>query len=249
MTDPQETRVASTWSPTPVTQAGRSGQDAKLTRAIRLEAVAYTVGACRVSEISVGLQPGQIAALTGPVGSGKSTLLRVVGGVHKLACGELWFGEREASSILPEQRDISWAPQGGGLLPALPVWKQIGFPLSARGIASSSEVRDRVQMAASEWDISDLLDHRPEHLSGGERQLVALARATIRRPAGLMLDEPYSALSDDRRLFAIERLRKWRANGPPLWIIHASHRVEEVVDASVVWRIVDGRLQAASVAG
>lgn len=247
MTDPEETRVASTWSPTPVTQAGPSGQDAKLARAIRLEAVAYAVGACRVSEISVELQPGQIAALTGPVGSGKSTLLRVVGGVHNLACGELWLGEREASSLLPEQRDISWAPQGGGLLPVLPVWKQIGFPLSARGIASSSEIRDRVQVTASDWEISDLLDRRPEHLSGGERQLVALARATIRRPAGLMLDEPYSALSDERREFAIERLREWRANGPPLWIVHASHRVEEVVDACVVWRIVDGRLQTALV--
>lgn len=231
--DPTEPRVTSTRSPGPV------GQTETATASLRLDNLALRAGVCTVNNVSATLDSGEIAVLTGPVGVGKSTLLRVIAGVHPLESGHVFFAGRDVTADPPESRNLAWVPQGGGLLPVLTVRQQLAFPLDARGLPSS----DAVDAAASHWQIEPLLDRRPDRLSGGEQQLVALARATIQSPVGLLLDEPFAALSESRREFARDLINQWRHNNPAVWTIVVTHRAEEFSHVTQSWTIDENGFQ------
>ena len=227
-----------------VASIGRTRQAATPTPALCLQKVDYFAGVCRVREIEVSLNPGQTAALTGPIGAGKTTLLRVIAGVHPVASGVISFSGREMTSVPAEDRCLAWVPQGGGLLPGLSIKKQLEFPLRARRLPLAAAAE-----AAEAWEITHLLNREPDRLSGGERQIVALARATVVRPVGLLLDEPFSALSQVQREAASKRLAAWRADGEAIWAVHASHHLESVDHPSVNWRIEESCLRVDGIGG
>lgn len=250
MTDPQEPHVAEDRSAGGLAQArsvtaiGPVVTTKQTRSALRLIGLSYRAGACAVRNVDVSIELGQSVALAGPVGAGKTTLLRVIAGVHAPCAGRVHFGVDDVTGWDPERRQIAWVPQGAGLLPDLTVRKQLEFPLAARG-----EKLDQAADVAEQWQLSDLLEHRPNQLSGGERQLVALARATVFRPRLLLLDEPFSALSDDQRSTASKRLRQWQDQGPPMVTIHASHQVDQVDQPAAIWKLQDGRLRATPIDG
>lgn len=247
MTDPTESRIAATRLPAHVTEPARVttvdpvGQTVR-PPALNLRDVAYRAGHCAVAGINATVAEGETIALGGPVGSGKTTLLRVIAGVFPPTSGIVEADDQPLASVAPENRQIAWVPQAAGLFPRLTVAQQIEFACAATGTPTRSVLEH-----ANKWGIESLLDRRPETLSGGEKQLVALARATIHRPRGLLLDEPFSALSAEQRAAADAMLAAWRAAGPPVWVIHAGHRPEEVAGATQQWILSDGSLQTAQI--
>ncbi|AYN19303.1 ABC transporter ATP-binding protein [Alcaligenes aquatilis] len=144
------------------------------------------------------LQPGQLVALLGPNGSGKSTLLKSLAGLLKPTTGKILLDGQELSGISFEQRaqKVVYLPQS---LPAsvhLRVFESVlvAANASAPGGYARDVDHEHIMHILQRLGIAHLSMHYLDQLSGGQKQLVGLAQALIRKPTLLLLDEPLSAL-------------------------------------------------------
>lgn len=183
--------------------------------------------------------PRGVTALFGRSGSGKSTLVNVIAGLvrpdrGRVAVGETVLLDTAARIDLPRhRRGIGYVFQEGRLFPHLDVRRNLLFGRwFAPRAAGGSEFDDVVDLLG----IGPLLARRPERLSGGEKQRVAIGRALLSRPRLLLMDEPLAALDDDRKaeiLPYIERLRDTAAM-PIVYVSHALPEVARLADTLVV---------------
>lgn len=126
----------------------------------------------------------------GPAGAGKTTLLETIAGILPQRAGTLRLMGRDMAGVPPERRGIGFVYQGGYLFPHLSVEENVGY-----GASDPTFVRELTERLG----VSALLGRDVRGLSGGEQQLVAIARALGARPKILLLDEPFSALDPRRR--------------------------------------------------
>ncbi len=160
-----------------------------------------------VDGIDLAAREGEFLVLLGPSGCGKTTLLRMIAGLEQPTSGDILIGGRVVTALPPRARDVAMVFQSYALYPHLTVFKNIAFPLRARGLAREA-VRDKVEWAANMFGIEGLLNRKPRQLSGGERQRVALARALVREPVVFLLDEPLSNLDAKLRTSARDELQQ-----------------------------------------
>jgi iron(III) transport system ATP-binding protein len=143
--------------------------------------------------VNLEVARGSLNAVLGLSGCGKTTLLRVIAGFERAQRGRLTLAGRVLDDgrtyIAPERRGIGYVPQEGALFPHLDVQANVGFGLS-RAQRRGSTVSELLEMVG----LAPLAKRMPHELSGGEQQRAALARALARRPALLLLDEPFSSL-------------------------------------------------------
>jgi multiple sugar transport system ATP-binding protein len=151
-----------------------------------------------VDGISLHIADGEFLVLLGPSGCGKTTTLRCVAGLERQTSGDIWIGDRLVNDLAPADRDIAFVFQFYALYPHLRAYDNIAFPLQAAG-KPKAEVEARVHKAAQLLKIENLLGHRPNRLSSGEQQRVALGRAIVRRPQVFLLDEPLTNLDASLR--------------------------------------------------
>jgi putative ABC transport system ATP-binding protein len=149
--------------------------------------------------IDLTIQAREFVALMGPSGSGKTTLLHILGAVDEPTGGKVFLGDQEISGLsaarLAEIRlhKLGFIFQSYNLLPALTVFDNCAYPLILQG-RPGKERRERVEGMLARVGLSHRLKHRPEDLSGGEQQRVAVARALITRPLLVLADEPTAHL-------------------------------------------------------
>ncbi len=169
---------------------------------------------------------GHITGIYGPSGSGKSTVTEILLGLKDklLVCGRFNLGDRvifdtERSTWLPRsRREIAWVPQDSLLLPHLTV---------AANLAVNAFSTSNVASIASEFGLTALMSKKPSQLSGGEKQLVALARALLVPSQLIILDEPFSALDTRRRDQYLGLLKTTlQSRGTPA--LYVSHRADEI---------------------
>ncbi|MEY4371841.1 MAG: hypothetical protein RL219_610 [Actinomycetota bacterium] len=161
--------------------------------------------------VTLTVQPGEFVVLMGRSGSGKSTLLRLIAGLDREADGEV---------LVPER--VAMAFQDARLLP----WKRVGanVRLGLRG----DDIDIRVRRALAEVEMGAFERAWPATLSGGETARVALARALIRRPDLLLLDEPFGALDALTRLRMHELLTSvWSKYRPGVLMV--THDIDEAL--------------------
>jgi len=162
-----------------------------------------------VDNVDLATNEGEFLVLLGPSGCGKTTLLRMIAGIETPTSGELVIDGRVVTNLPPRMRNIAMVFQSYALYPHMTVFRNIAFPLRARGVDEPT-VRKKVEWAAGMFKIGRLLDRKPRELSGGERQRVALARAMVREPSVFLLDEPLSNLDALLRTSAREELRQFQ---------------------------------------
>jgi len=150
-------------------------------------------GRTALRDVSLTLEPGTTTTLVGASGSGKSTLLRCLAGLLSPDSGEIRFDGKDVTGVSAERRGVGFVFQSYALFPHLTVAQNLSFGLEVRSVAHDAS-RRRVGELAEELGLSSLLDRRPDQISGGERQRVALGRALAYRPVLLLLDEPLAAL-------------------------------------------------------
>ena len=172
--------------------------------------------------------PAGFTILFGASGSGKTTILRAIAGLARpeagrVVVGETTFFDSRTSVDLPVQRRrVGYVFQQLALFPHLSVRANIAYGLHGMPAA---DLQQRVTTIAESFHIAHLLDRRPGHISGGERQRTALARALVTDPSILLLDEPLSALDHAIQAHILADLRRWneRRRIPALYVTH-SHR-------------------------
>lgn len=145
------------------------------------------------------IEDGEFVVIVGPSGCGKSTLLRLIAGLEQETSGRVVIGGRDVTDAPPAERGVAMVFQSYALYPHLTVAGNIGYPLRIARQPKAA-IAARVAEVAAALDLTDLLDRRPAALSGGQRQRVSIARAIVREPGVLLLDEPLSNLDAELRV-------------------------------------------------
>jgi len=141
--------------------------------------------------VSLDVSAGELVCLLGPSGCGKTTLLRCIAGLERQDGGNIFFGNRDVSTLPPQARDYGILFQSYALFPNLTVAQNIGYGLAGN---SRESLRARVAEMLELVGLKGSEQKYPGQLSGGQQQRVALARALAPAPQLLLLDEPMSAL-------------------------------------------------------
>jgi putative ABC transport system ATP-binding protein len=158
----------------------------------------YTHGARQIIAlrgVTLRIGAGEFLSVMGPSGSGKSTLLHLIGGLDQPTSGEIFLDNRPLHGIsddeltLIRRRRVGFIFQFFNLLPVLTAVENVALPLLLEGL-TFSKVRPRAEELLAKVGLAERMEHRPEQLSGGEMQRVAVARALVTGPAVLLADEP-----------------------------------------------------------
>jgi molybdate transport system ATP-binding protein len=187
-----------------------------------------------------------VTALFGPSGSGKTTLLRCLAGLDRPDEGyarfgdETWFDAEAGIHLPPQRRGIGYLSQDYALFPHLTVADNIGYGL---GSVAAAQRRRRVADMIDLFGLGGLEDRYPRQLSGGEQQRTALARALVRGPRLLLLDEPLSALDTPLREPLRRELRRRLAEAGVPTVLVTHDRVEALSLADAVLILDAGRVR------
>jgi ABC-type Fe3+/spermidine/putrescine transport system ATPase subunit len=194
---------------------------------IELRQLSVRLGKFALDDVGLTVHRGEYFVLLGPTGAGKTVLLEAIAGVQPIRAGEIWLAGRDVTRIEPEKRGVSIVYQGQMLFPHLTVRKNIVFGLRIRR-EPSGKIAAALARVVALLGIEHLLDRRPETLSGGEAQKVALARAIVTEPDILLLDEPLGALDPQSRDGVQQELaRLHKSLG--LTILHVTHDFQEAI--------------------
>ena len=130
------------------------------TAMIRLDHVAWRVGAFALENISFTVPTGSYGVLMGRTGGGKTTVLEIICGLRRPTTGRVWLGRREVTQLAPGERGLGYVPQDGALFPTMTVREHLGFALRVRRRPAGEIVR-RVEELAEPLGIAALLDRHP----------------------------------------------------------------------------------------
>ena len=193
--------------------------------------------------INLEIREGEFITIMGPSGAGKSSLLNVLALLDDQWEGEYWFREQAVHDMKRKQRaevakrNIGMVFQSYHLLDDLTVQENIDLPLSYKDIPRSqrqslvADVLDQFQIVAKK-------DLFPNQLSGGQQQLVGIARAVIHKPALLLADEPTGNLHSSQAKEIMELFRQLNQNGTT--IVQVTHSEVNAAYGSRIIQLSDG---------
>jgi ABC-type lipoprotein export system ATPase subunit len=193
------------------------------------------------------VEAGEFIALVGASGSGKSTLLNILAGLDVPSAGRAVvaghvlgeMGTRERTDYRRSVIGFIWQQTARNLLPYLSAVENVEMPMLLQGLGGD-ERRSRARELLSLVGLEERADHRPERLSGGEQQRVAIAVALANRPAVLLADEPTGELDSDTAQQVFELLRRLnRELGVTIVVVTHDPLVSERVQRTIAIR--DGR--------
>jgi len=195
--------------------------------------------------IDLEIEQGEFVTIMGPSGAGKSTLLNIIGMLDEPSQGEFYFlsepvhklRERKKSDL--HRHYLGFIFQAYHLIDELTVYENIETPLLYKGVKGAqrksmvAEILDRFQMVAKK-------DLFPEQLSGGQQQLVGVARAIIGEPKLLLADEPTGNLHSEQGEEIMEIFKKLNSEG--MTIIQVTHSEKNAKYGSRIIRLEDGAI-------
>lgn len=172
---------------------------------IDIKDVTKSFGSLKVLKgIALHIDKGEVVSIVGPSGAGKTTLLQIIGTLDKADSGEIRIDGKEISSMskkhLSDFRNthIGFVFQFHQLLPEFTALENIMIPAYIAGM-SRSEAKKRAMELLQFMGLTDRASHKPNELSGGEKQRVAVARALVNNPAVILADEPSGSLDSKNK--------------------------------------------------
>jgi len=194
---------------------------------IEVRNLSVDLGEFVLKDITLYIEEGEYFIILGPTGAGKTVLLESIAGLYPIKSGEIWLRGKEVTRVEPEKRKISIVYQDHVLFPHISVKDNLIFGLRMHK-AEADEKKNRLNWVAELLGIESLLHRRPDTLSGGEKQKVALGRAIVTQPELLLVDEPLSALDPETREGVQQELRQLhKALG--ITTVHVTHDFEEAI--------------------
>ena len=226
----------------------------RLSILLGLPALVEVVGAtCRfgdivaLDDVSLALQPGELAFVVGPSGAGKTTLLKLINREMRPTSGEVWIDGHAAHALRPRRiptlrRRVGVVYQDYKLLPRLTALENVAFAIQVCYLGvSDEEAHDRALDAVEAVGLGGREGAFPDELSGGQQQRVAIARAVVVQPPVLIADEPTGNLDLETAWQVMKLLDQVSRFGTAVLI--ATHNLDIVrrMQRRVV-TLVDGRL-------
>jgi putative ABC transport system ATP-binding protein len=194
--------------------------------------------------INLEINEGDFLSIMGPSGSGKSTLLHILG-LHDSAWGgEYWFGPQPVHKLDQKKRfelqkqSMGFVFQQYHLLDDLTVYENLEIPLSYRNVPK----KDRESIVCDTLDRFNMVakkDLYPAQLSGGQQQLVGVARALVAKPGVILADEPTGNLHSDQGREIMELFRKLNRDDG-VTIVQVTHSNDNAAYGSRIVRLADG---------
>lgn len=210
----------------------------------------YRVGPTTVSAVAgvdLEIGRGEAVALVGPSGSGKSTLLNLLGGLDRPSGGEIWVDGEDIAKASPKRlvahrrERIGFVFQSFNLLAHRTALENVEIPLMVAEIGRS-ERQAQARKLLERVGLGARTDHRPNQLSGGEQQRVAIARSLANHPSILLADEPTGNLDSSTGTEVMGLLRELNSGGLTLVIVTHDMNVAGYADRIV--RLRDGKIVA-----
>jgi len=150
-----------------------------------------------IQDVNIEIEEGRITAIVGPNGSGKSTFLKTVFGLTRVFKGNIFFDGKDVTRLAPEERarmGLGYVPQVNNVFPSLTVMENL--EMGAYSIEKKEQVRTEIEEMMEIFPIlRERRNQKAGSLSGGERQMLAMAMALMGKPKVLLLDEPAAALA------------------------------------------------------
>ena len=196
--------------------------------------------------IDLDIEQGEFVTIMGPSGAGKSTLMNIIGMLDEPSQGEYYFFDEPIHRMKERKRSdlhkhhIGFVFQAYHLIDELTVYENIETPLLYKGVKTKerkslvAEMLDKFQMVAKK-------DLFPEQLSGGQQQLVGVARALIGQPKLLLADEPTGNLHSDQAEEIMKLFQKLNQEG--MTIVQVTHSKENAAYGKRTINIVDGAVE------
>jgi spermidine/putrescine transport system ATP-binding protein len=210
---------------------------------IDLRAVVKRYGAATALRgLDLEIRDGEFFCLLGPSGCGKTTTLNLIGGFVAPTEGEIWIRGRRLDQLPPHKRPVNTVFQSYALFPHMSVRDNVRFGLKMDRVPRDAST-ERVEEALRLVGLEDLGSRMPAQLSGGQQQRVAVARALVKRPAVLLLDEPLGALDLKlRQRLQIELTQIHRNVGTTfVYVTHDQEEAMSMADRIAVMN--DGRIE------
>lgn len=195
-----------------------------------------------VSDLSFACEDGEFIGILGPSGCGKSTTLRMIAGLEKITDGDIYIGDNRVNNLPPKDRNIGLAFEDYALYPPLTVYENLAFNMRAKKV-DDKKIINAIHYVAPLLKVDDLLDMKPPALSGGQKQRVNIARAIVRRPGLLLLDEPLSHLDGKMRQTLRQEIKRMHHEIKCTTIIVTHDQLEAMSLADKIIIMKDGVLQ------
>ncbi len=151
-----------------------------------------------VNDVNITVNNGEFVFLLGPSGCGKTTTLRMIAGLEMPSSGRIAIGGRNVTFLRPRHRNVGMVFQDYGLYRHLTVFGNIAYPLEVRRL-QRAEIARKVNAVARTMQITEVLQRKPDQLSAGQLQRVAIARMLVRDADVFLMDEPMSHLDAQLR--------------------------------------------------
>jgi len=197
-------------------------------------------------QVSLDIDAGQFVSIMGPSGAGKSSLLNVLGLMDHDWQGRYALDGTEVEKLNAKQRQalqrekVGFIFQHYHLIDDLKVWENLDLPLQYRDVPAKERAA-RVGDLLDRFQIVGKKDLYPNQLSGGQQQLVAVARAVITRPVLLLADEPTGALHSSQARMIMDLLHELHRDG--MTIVQVTHNEAFAAEAQRVVRLADGWIE------
>ena len=172
---------------------------------IEIKGITKSFGSLQVLKgIDLNIEKGEVVSIVGPSGAGKTTLLQIIGTLDKADSGEITINGVDINSLSKTRlsdfrnKQIGFVFQFHQLLPEFTALENIMIPAFIAGV-SKSDAKRRAEELLQFMGLSDRASHKPNELSGGEKQRVAVARALVNNPAVILADEPSGSLDSKNK--------------------------------------------------
>ena len=178
-----------------------------------------------IEDVSLRVLAGRITAVVGPNGAGKSTLMKALAGVLRVTRGEVYVRDIRTTNLAPERlvkRGLGYVPQVSNVFPDLTVRENLEMGGYTRRHGVAARIDELCELFP---DLSKAMRRRAGMLSGGQRSMLALARALMLNPAVLLLDEPSAGLAPLLQSAVWEQIEKIAATGVGICVVEQNTRL------------------------
>ena len=195
-----------------------------------------------VKDLSFACKDRSFIGILGPSGCGKTTTLRMIAGLETITNGKIFIDDICINDLLPKDRHIGLAFEDYALYPPLSVYENLAFNLKAKK-TPAADIKKAIERVAPLLKVDELLDMKPSALSGGQKQRVNIARAIIRQPSLLLLDEPLSHLDRKMRQTLRQEIKRMHRSIECTTIIVTHDQIEAMSLSDTIIIMKDGELQ------